>query len=123
MKTHPSSTCCSETFHLQRSFASMELTQFQTILNEEAKRFELNIDGHVARIEYILNNHGTMFLTHTEVPTQLEGKGVGKKIVEDALQYLQDNNLKLAPLCPFVAAYLKRHPEHASLLAPGYNIS
>ena len=91
-------------------------------LNEQKKRFELEAEGHTAFIEYIVNNEDIMFLTHTEVPKALEGKGVGKSIVEKTLNYIKENNYTLAPLCPFVAAYLKRHPEWKSLLAKGYNI-
>jgi len=94
----------------------------ELILNEDKKRFELHVDNHIAFIEYIINNENIMFLTHTEVPRALEGKGVGKNIVEKALNYIKDHNYTLAPLCPFVAAYLKRNPEWKSLLAKGYNI-
>lgn len=90
--------------------------------NAEKKRFELDVDGHQAIIESILNNQGIMFLTHTEVPVALEGKGVGKRIVELALDYIKQHDYKLAPLCPFVAAYLKRHREWEFMLAPGYHI-
>ena len=91
-------------------------------LNEAKKRFELPVDGHIAFIEYMISKDNVMFLTHTEVPKALEGKGVGKTIVEKALNYTKDNNYTLAPLCPFVAAYLKRHPEWQTILAKGYNI-
>ena len=63
-----------------------------------------------------------MFLTHTEVPTALEGKGVGGSIVAKALNYIQKNGHTLAPLCPFVASYLRKHPEWKTLLAKGYNV-
>lgn len=98
----------------------MENNEFQ--LNQDKKRFELQVDGHIAFIECILAKGGIMFLTHTEVPVALEGKGVGKNIVEKALNYIKDHNYTLAPLCPFVAAYLKRHPEWKFILAPGYNV-
>ena len=91
-------------------------------INETKKRFELEVDGHTAFIEYILNNENIMFLTHTEVPNALGGKGIGKEIVEKTLHYIQDHNYTLAPLCPFVAAYLKRNPDWQKLLAKGYNI-
>ncbi|RYZ85184.1 MAG: N-acetyltransferase [Proteobacteria bacterium] len=90
--------------------------------NPDKKRFELDAQGHTAIIETILAQGDIMFLTHTEVPPSLEGKGVGKRIVEGALNYIKDHNFKLAPLCPFVAAYLKRHPDWKTILAPGYNI-
>ena len=92
------------------------------VLNEEKKRFELEVENKIAFIEYILTNENIMFLTHTEVPIALEGKGVGSAIVSQTLQYIKKKGYTLTPLCPFVAAYVKRHPEWKSILAPGYNV-
>lgn len=94
----------------------------QLFRNEEKRRFELEVDGHTAFIEYLIDKDHVMYLTHTEVPAALGGKGVGKNIVEQTLSYLKDNDFKLAPLCPFVAAYLKRNPDWKFLLADGYHI-
>lgn len=90
--------------------------------NTDRKRFELEIDGHIAYIEYLRDNQNTMYLSHTEVPRALEGKGVGSKIVALALDYLKEYEYRLAPLCPFVAKYLTKHPEWQSILAKGYNV-
>lgn len=94
----------------------------ELILNQEKKRFELEVEGKTAFIEFILNNENILFLTHTEVPVGLEGKGVGSGIVSKTLDYIKENGYTLAPLCPFVAAYLKRHPEWKEILAKGYNV-
>lgn len=94
----------------------------QLINNTERKRFELEVEGSTAYIEYILDNQNTMYLTHTEVPRALEGKGVGSKIVSLTPEYLKENGHALAPLCPFVAKYLTKHPEWKSILAKGYNV-
>ena len=98
------------------------ISETKLVNNQEKKRFELEVEGKVAFIEYILNNENIMFLTHTEVPIGLEGKGVGSAIVSKALDYIKDNGYTLAPLCPFVAAYLKRHPERKEILAKGFNV-
>lgn len=84
--------------------------------NIERKRFELTADGHTAFIEYMIMG-GKIFLTHTEVPKALEGKGIGSAIVKLALEETEARGLKLVPLCPFVAAYIKRHPEWDRVLA------
>lgn len=60
---------------------------------------------------------GKIFLTHTEVPKSLEGKGIGSVIVKLAYENIKARELKLVPLCPFVAAYVKRHPEWKKILA------
>lgn len=99
------------------------MTEYRFTLNEEKKRFEMEVEGNIAFIEYILTNDKVMFLTHTEVPKSLGGKGIGSSIVEKALNYIKEHNYTLAPLCPFVAKYLVKHPEWQTLLAKGYNVS
>lgn len=84
--------------------------------NKEDKQFELTVDGLTARVEYIPMGNKIIF-THTEVPKELEGKGTGSLIVELALKSIELNGLKLIPLCPFTAAYIKRHPEWKRILA------
>jgi len=54
---------------------------------------------------------------HTEVPGDFEGQGVGSTLVKGAFEIVQAENLKIVPTCPFIAAYLRRHPEYQSLVA------
>lgn len=89
--------------------------------NKEKKRFEANIEGKTAIIEYI-RTKDKMYLTHTEVPKELEGKGIASEMVKEVLKQIEEEGLKLVPLCPFVAGYIKRHPEYKTLLAEGYHV-
>jgi predicted GNAT family acetyltransferase len=79
-------------------------------INDDDHHIEMDVEGHTAFIDYKLSGD-VLKLIHTEVPEELEGKGVGTAIVTKALQYARDNNLKVIPICPFVQAFLKRHPE------------
>ena len=90
--------------------------------NEERKRYELKIQGHTAFIDYILAK-GNIYLTHTEVPAELEGQGIGSRMVLQALVDIKKKNLTLIPLCPFVAGYLKKHPYWKELVLKGINIA
>lgn len=94
----------------------------ELIINTDKKRFELAIGEHIAFIDYILNNENILFLTHTEVPKALAGKGVASILVEKVLNYIKEKNYTLAPLCPFVAKYITKHPEWKSILANGYHV-
>lgn len=94
---------------------------YQLIDNTAAKRYEFHIDGHVPRIEYIrAQDH--IYLTHTEVPKTLQGKGIAGALAEQVLRDIEAKNLKLTPLCPYVAAYIKRHPEWKRILRKNVNI-
>lgn len=89
--------------------------------NTAKKQYEATIEGSVARIEYI-KAQDKIYLTHTEVPKALERKGVGTTLVAKVLEDVDRQHLTLIPLCPFVALYLKRHPEWKRLVMKGINI-
>ncbi|MCI0712682.1 MAG: N-acetyltransferase [Chloroflexi bacterium] len=91
-------------------------TDVQVVHNEAAHRFEANLDGNIAHADYISGSGGTtLIFTHTEVPEELEGRGIGGKLARFALEYAQANNLRVQPLCPFIRAYIERHPEYQHL--------
>ncbi|HZG54773.1 MAG TPA: GNAT family N-acetyltransferase [Pyrinomonadaceae bacterium] len=86
--------------------------------NQEKRRFEMPLaDGAAAFISYEETSRGVLTFAHTEVPEEYEGQGIGSALVAGALEIVQAENLKIAPACPFVAAYLRRHPEYQSLVA------
>ncbi len=89
--------------------------------NKEKKRFEAEVENKLALIEYI-RAEDKMYLTHTEVSSELEGKGIASSMAKQVLQQIKDENLKLVPLCPFIASYVKRHPEWKEILAEGYKV-
>ncbi len=92
-------------------------------INNPKKRFELHVEDQIVFIEYILAKGDSIYLTHTEVPVALEGNGLGSAIIKKTLKYIREKGYQLVPLCPFVAAYLKKHPEAADgLLKSGYSV-
>ena len=82
--------------------------------NRERQRFELDADGHIAFSNYRLAD-GVLTILHTEVPKQLEGRGIGSALVRGLLEIARAQGLKVNALCPFVKGYLDRHPEYADL--------
>ena len=87
-------------------------TDSLTIRNNEAeKRFEVEVNGKLALLEYIRAGKN-ISSTHTEVPVGLEGMGIGGKLARHALDFARDNDLKVIPICPFVTNYLRTHSEY-----------
>lgn len=96
-----------------------EYIDIPLVKNEEKKRFEIEIDGHFAFIDY--KEFGSqMALVHTETEPELAGKGAASAVVEKTLQYLDDRNIVLLPFCPFIFAFIKKHPEWKRIVSPKF---
>jgi uncharacterized protein len=90
----------------------------QTVLkvsdNPGELRYELRDDGELAGEIRYRRFSGGLALVHTEV--EPKRKGLGTELVRGALDDMRARGLKVAPVCPFVAAYIRRHPEYADLV-------
>ena len=82
--------------------------------NRAEHRFELATDAGPAIAAYSRDG-GTITFTHTVVPEEVEGHGIGSKLIAGALAQARAAKLKVIPQCPFVAAYLRRQPDAADL--------
>jgi uncharacterized protein len=89
------------------------------VMNEETHRFEAHLGGETAFAEYVLHD-GAIVLPHTVVPPAFEGRGVGSALATAALTYARDHALTVKPSCPFIAGYIKRHPEWHDIVDPTY---
>lgn len=85
--------------------------------NPERHRFEVDLGDAIAIAEYNLPE-GIIMFTHTEVPPEHEGKGVGSALIRAGLRAARERGLKVIPICPFFAAYMQRHEEEQDLLDP-----
>jgi uncharacterized protein len=93
----------------------------ELIDNPEASRYELLVDGTLAGlIEYHLQND-RMTLVHTEIRAQFEGHGLGAQLATAALGDIRERGLRVVPLCPFIAAFIRKHPDqYLDLVTAGY---
>jgi uncharacterized protein len=83
----------------------------ELVHNPELNRYEAWVDGGlVGFAEYRLEG-SRLTLTHTEVDPEHQGRGIGSRIAEFALTDVGARGLELIPRCPFIAAYVRRHPD------------
>ncbi len=87
--------------------------------NQADSQFEAHVGPYIGYIQYERMGDIIAF-THTETPEELEGHGVASKLAQAALDDARAQSLRVAPLCPFVAAYIKRHPEYSDLVPAEY---
>ena len=87
--------------------------------NRAEHRFELDVAGELAVAYYGADPAapGVIVFTHTEVPQALSGRGVASRLIGGALEQVRGRGLKVAAKCPFVSAYLGKHPEFSDLIA------
>ncbi len=83
--------------------------------NEAESRFQADLDGPIAFLSYRRSGKA-INLIHTEVPEGHEGQGIGGSLARAALDHARTANLKVIPSCPFVADYIRSHPEYAGLV-------
>ena len=86
--------------------------------DEKGKRFVIEVQGREAVLSYTPKGNVLDFYS-TFVPEELRGQGLAEEVVKAAFEYAKEKDLKVLPTCPYVSgAFLKRHKEYQSLVAP-----
>lgn len=85
--------------------------------NAARHRYEFTVDGATAFVTY-RRSPGVITFVHTEVPDALGGRGVGSRLARHVLDTARRDGLKVIATCPFIDAWIKRHPDYDDLRAP-----
>jgi predicted GNAT family acetyltransferase len=85
--------------------------------NPETSRYEAALDGQVVAFSRYRRIGDRLVFTHTETDEAFEGRGIGSRLVQGALDDVRCRGLRVTAKCPFVSAWIKRHPAYADLLA------
>ena len=79
--------------------------------------FYFNYEGkRVGELHYTMAGENKMIIDHTEVDESMEGKGIGKLLLEDVIDYVREKNIKVIPRCTFASASFRKHPEWQDVL-------
>jgi predicted GNAT family acetyltransferase len=85
--------------------------------NWDRSRYEITLDGALAGFLTYRRAGDTVTLVHTEIDDAFEGHGLGGTLARGALDDLRARNLRVVPKCPFVAKFIREHPEYGDLVA------
>ena len=80
--------------------------------NEAESRYEIHVDGALAGFLEYRTVGDVLALVHTEVDEAYAGQGLGGRLAKYALDDAKTRDVKISPLCPFVAKYIDKHPEY-----------
>ncbi|UBV44881.1 N-acetyltransferase (plasmid) [Deinococcus taeanensis] len=86
--------------------------------NDQASRYELRDGNTVLGFAEFRPVGDAIMLPHTEIDKAHEGEGLGSQLARAALDDVRDQGKKVLPMCPFIAAYIRRHPEYVELIHP-----
>jgi predicted GNAT family acetyltransferase len=84
--------------------------------NPGAARYELRLDGAVAGFITYRSKDDSISLLHSDIDPELEGQGLGSRLVRGTLNDARARGLAVKPVCPFVVAFIESHPEYADLV-------
>ena len=89
--------------------------------NAAESRYEIRVGDELAGFAAYHLRPGKITFTHTEIADRFEGKGIGSKLAIAALDGARADGLLVTPLCPFIAAYIRRHPGYLDIVDPAAN--
>jgi predicted GNAT family acetyltransferase len=84
--------------------------------NPEESRYEVRLGGTVLGFARYVRRGGRAYFVHTEVDPGHEGSGLGSALAKGALDAERALGEPVVPLCPFIRAYIDRHPEYVDLV-------
>ncbi|MFN8399650.1 MAG: GNAT family N-acetyltransferase [Anaerolineales bacterium] len=92
----------------------MESEKLEVVHNQAENRFEIQLDGQLAKLDY-MENGDSIVMTHVGVPIEFRGHGIAAIITKAGLDYAKSKSLRVIPMCSYVAAYLRRNPQYIEL--------
>jgi hypothetical protein len=95
----------------------IDVSGLTVVHNEPYSQFEIALGSDMALLTY-RRQPGRIIFNHTEVPPAFRMRGVAAKLTRAALDYARAQDVDVVPSCPYVAAYIRKHPEDRDLLTP-----
>lgn len=93
---------------------NIDLEKLDVTHNAAENRFETWIEGQLSKLDY-LDEEGTIIMTHVGVYPEHRGQGVAGKLTQVALEYAKEKSLRVIPMCPYIATYIRRNPQYIEL--------
>ena len=93
---------------------NLDLEKLEIIHNEAENRFETWIDNQLSKLDYMQDGN-TIVMTHVGVYPEHRGQGIAGKLTQVALEYAKERSFRVIPMCPYIAAYIRRNTRYEDL--------
>ncbi|GAB2975684.1 GNAT family N-acetyltransferase [Nocardioides montaniterrae] len=92
------------------------MTDISIARADERHRYEIHVDGELAGFaQYLVPDATHLDFVHTEIDPAYAGQGLAGQLVKVALDDVRAQGKRAIPHCPYVASYIRKHPEYADL--------
>jgi hypothetical protein len=82
----------------------------------ERSRYEILVDGTFAGFTHYQPHEGALVFDHTVIKEQFAGQGLASKLVRATLDDVRARQVRIVPLCEYVAGWLEKHPDYDDLV-------
>ena len=86
----------------------------------ERERYEVSVAGEVAGFSAYRLRPELIAFVHTEIDPRFQGRGLADELIRFALEDARARGLAVLPFCPFVKAFIERHPDYADLVPASF---
>ena len=93
---------------------NVDANNLQVVHNPSEHRFEAWVNDHLSKLDYVLDGNNFV-ITSVGVHPELRGQGIAGKLTQVGLEYAKERRLRVIPMCPHAAAYIRKNPEYAEL--------
>jgi predicted GNAT family acetyltransferase len=95
----------------------INLEELDVTHNPAENRFETWVDGQLSKLDYNIHDN-TIVMMHVGVHPDHREHGIAGKLTQTALEYAKEKKLRVIPMCSYVAAYIRKHPQYLDLMKP-----
>ena len=92
----------------------INIEQLEIIHNAAENRFETWIEDQLSKLDY-MQDGDTIVMMHVGVYPEHRGQGVAGTLTQVALEYAKEKSLRVIPMCPYIATYIRRNPQYEDL--------
>ncbi len=83
----------------------------------ERRVYEISVDGRPAGLVRYRRSGGQIIFIHTEIDDAYAGRGLGARLAAHVLDEARRDGLRVVPICPFIAGYIRSHPAYQDLVS------